>query len=920
MIYLAAHFAAVLACPGASGVSEAGPQLVLGVGVGVVAVGGPWFGILVLAANLASTWLGTPAWAGQLGYFEPVVIALVSLCCALGLRRALGRGIAVTRLRELAVFVGIVLAGACVTAAFGAWALSQGGPYGNLTRGSLFLTELVTDAFGVLLVAPGFIFWGVPLYEGRPVTPFALEDGRRMWELAAQVAALMAAIAVGRSTDDPGLASLLALVAVLWIGLRDGLHLSVLAVIVVVLGEGGVFASGPLPGAFRVEDSYGLILVGVALGVGTVGTSHRRLLIALRKRQEMLSGVLRGSRLGMWEWAPSGEMRFDEQWCGMFGFEPGDEVADESAWRKRVHREDLAHVLWLRDAHWKGHAPTYEAEYRFQCKDGTFKHVLDRGAVVERGEDGKPVRMAGTCLDLSLRKQTEAGLLKVVGIMDQAVDYIGAADLQGSLFYANQALMRLRNDTDLSAARRHHISEYYSESSAHKVLREGLSAALSRGSWEGEVELSDVSGRMIPASLILVLHRDGEGTPVCLSFVARDLTGAKRAEATERMALQREFRARQYESLSRLAGGVAHDFNNLLTPILGNVGMAEIEIAPDSPALEYLKRTEAASLRAAALCESLQLYAGKGRGNLRASDLNAAITGAQAGLRSISGDRIDYTFELAEGLPAIAADQEKIRHALELVVRNALESGADGVVSVRIRTSLEAVAAEDLADMFTAPEFRAGEHVVLELSDDCKGMSSATLDRLLEPFFAMTPSQQGMGLAVLLGIGMAHSGAVSVRSKPSEGNCFRLYFAPSDAAVHGASTPPIAQEWRGAGPVLVVDDEETVRLVATNMLESLGFIPLVARDGVEGVRVFRQHATALRAVLLDLTMPHMGGEQTYAEMRRVDADVPIVVMSGYSELEMEGRFKTTDPAGFLRKPFTRDMLRAVLHQVLVRRA
>ena len=895
-----------------------GPQLALGLGAGLCAVGGPWFGLLVLAAGLVTARLGGAAGTDAIAILIPAVVAAVAVACGQGLRRVLGPQLGITRLRELALLVAILLAGAVLATALGTWVLSQSGLLAPIPRAPLFLSRLAADAFGQLVAAPVFILWAAPLYHGCNVVDFGDADRRRAWEIAAQVFAVGAAIVVGRGSPDPGLACLVAMMPVIWIGLREGLHLSALAALIVVLAERNTFGAAVPAGMVRVQDSYGIILELVALGVGTVGLSNRRLLVRLRERQATLTGVLRGSRLGMWEWSPSGQMRFDAQWLEMFG-QNSDDVPDEQAWRRLVHREDLTHVLWLRDAHWKGHAPSYEAEYRIKCGDGTYRHVLDRGIVVSRGEKGEPLLMAGTCLDLSARKQAEASLMRVVGIVDQAADHVGAADLQGNILYANQALMRLRNDTDQAAACRRHISEYFPESSARTILREALPAALSRGRWEGEVELAEVSGRVIPGSLILVLHRDGEGAPQAFSFSVRDLTAAKQAEATARVARQREGRARQYESLGRFAGGVAHDFNNLLTPILGNVGMAELEVDAESAAFPFLKQIESASRRAADLCDSLQLYAGKGRGNLRPSDLNAAILAAESGLRTLAESRVEFRFDLAPDLPTVAADVAKVRHALELVVRNALETQAGRVANVRIRTTVEDVPPERLADLFTAPEFSAGRHVVLELSDDCVGMSPATLDRLLEPFFEARPGQQGMGLAVLLGIGMAHCGAVSVQSKPSEGNCFRLYFQSSDGATQGVAAEPANQEWRGAGPVLVIDDEETVRLVATNILESLGFTPLVARDGPEGVKVFRQHAAALRAVILDLTMPHMSGEQTYSEIRRVDADVPVVVMSGYSEPEMQGRFKAADPAGFLRKPFTRDMVREVLHQVLVRR-
>jgi DNA-binding response OmpR family regulator len=116
----------------------------------------------------------------------------------------------------------------------------------------------------------------------------------------------------------------------------------------------------------------------------------------------------------------------------------------------------------------------------------------------------------------------------------------------------------------------------------------------------------------------------------------------------------------------------------------------------------------------------------------------------------------------------------------------------------------------------------------------------------------------------------------------------------------------------------VVDDEETVRAVAARTLESLGFTPLTAADGCEGVRIFREHAAAVRVVLLDLTMPHMDGEETFRELCRIDARVPVVLMSGFTEKDTIDRFAGKELAGFIQKPFDRKRLQAKLHAVLTR--
>ena len=189
--------------------------------------------------------------------------------------------------------------------------------------------------------------------------------------------------------------------------------------------------------------------------------------------------------------------------------------------------------------------------------------------------------------------------------------------------------------------------------------------------------------------------------------------------------------------------------------------------------------------------------------------------------------------------------------------------------------------------------------------------------RIFEPFYSTKFSGHGLGLAAVLGIVRSHHGAIKVYSEPGRGTTFKLLFpAVAEGAPEPEESGDRASAWRGAGLALVVDDEETVRAVTARTLESLGFTPLTASDGAEGVRVFREHADALRLVLLDLTMPHMNGEEAYRELYRINPRVPVVLMSGFTEKDTIDRFAGKALAGFIQKPFDRAHLQAKLRAVL----
>jgi two-component system, cell cycle sensor histidine kinase and response regulator CckA len=421
---------------------------------------------------------------------------------------------------------------------------------------------------------------------------------------------------------------------------------------------------------------------------------------------------------------------------------------------------------------------------------------------------------------------------------------------------------------------------------------------------EWQTTVQPRSGPPFPVTLTTGRVRDRKGRLVGLRWLVRDSSERVRAEVARRQWEAQLQHTQRLESLGVMAGGIAHDFNNLLGGILLSTELALLHLPQDAPARADVEQVVTTAHRAAQLTGQMLAYSGRGNFRVQALHLPALIREMEPLLRASLPKTCTLDLHLGEAVPAIEADANQLRQVVLNLVINAGEAIGDAAGVVTVGVGVRECDREYLAKGVLGNEISEGPYVCLEITDTGSGMTEETKEKMFEPFFTTKFAGRGLGLAAALGIIRGHHGAVLVISQPGHGTQIEALFPPTARSAVAPPTPtPVPPAWRGEGTILVVDDEAHIRSAAALALEKTGFTVLTAADGREAVAVFREHAATVRAVVLDLTMPHMDGAATARALRQIRPDVRIVLSSGYTKEDATRQFTDRDLIGFLQKPY-----------------
>ncbi|MGD8369058.1 MAG: PAS domain-containing protein [Desulfobacterales bacterium] len=636
---------------------------------------------------------------------------------------------------------------------------------------------------------------------------------------------------------------------------------------------------------------------------------------------------------GLWMWhIPSGEAHFSPRYYTMLGYEPNELPAGYSTWLSLLHPDDLDKTRRIIQRHIEDHSERFEVEFRLRQKSGQYLWILGRGRVFEWSDDGRPLRMVGSHVNIDKRKRAEQELAQYRAHLEQMI---------------RERTAELEQTSSLLEATFNAIPDILGvQDGRHRIIRYNAAGYRFLGMSHDEVEgkkcfeligrtrecdrcaTSECYRTKKPASAkryektldawldvraYPILDENGELVKVIEHL--RDITPEKRSEE-EKLKLQKQLQhAQKIESLGVLAGGIAHDFNNLLMAIQGRISLMAMGMAPSSPLQEHIQSIEECILGATDLTRQLLGFARGGKYEVKPIDLNELLINC-ASMFGRTKKEIRIHRKLTERPLTVEADNRQIEQVLLNLFINSWQAMPDGG-ELYLQTDAVTLNKSDAKPH----QIRPGRYAKVSVTDTGIGMDSSILNRIFDPFFSTKEKGRGtgLGLASAYGIIKNHEGAITVYSEVGHGSTFNIYLPLSDAPVRSDAVAD-AKIDRGSETVLIVDDEEIIIEVGRALLETLGYTVIAARSGQEAIDTVKSRGKEIDLVILDLIMPGIKGEKAFEAIREIHPSLPILLSSGYAINGQATEILKKGCNGFIQKPYTISELSKKLRTIFNKKA
>jgi PAS domain S-box-containing protein len=575
---------------------------------------------------------------------------------------------------------------------------------------------------------------------------------------------------------------------------------------------------------------------------------------------------------------------------------------DPNEWIEVLHKEDKERV----DASFTAKIRSgggYKEVYRIVRQEGDVRWIRDRAFSI-RDESGIVYRIAGTAEDITDYKLAEERLVEQAALLDLAYDAIMVKDLDDVIQYWNRGAERVFGWTAEEAVSQKCTSLFGLDLQSYSHALETL---LSRGEWIGEMVKRTKSRREILVEARWTLIRWPNGRPKSVLSLNTDITDKRRLE-------EQFLRAQRMESIGTLAGGIAHDLNNILSPILLSIEVLKKEITSPK-GRSFLTTLERCALRGADLVKQVLSFARGLEGRKVPVNVLSLALEIEKIVRETFPKNIVFSLKSESAPWNVVGDITQLHQLLMNLCVNARDAmPAGGQLTVEFKNTVVDQLYAGLNGTLSP-----GRYLLLTVSDTGTGMKPETQQRIFDPFFTTKEPGQGtgLGLSTVLTIVKGHGGFINVYSELGKGTKFHVYL-PANNALVGAENTVITNTGipRGNGElILVIEDEEAIRMVTKRTLEQFGYRVLTAANGAEAISRYVQMHEAIAVVLTDMAMPIMDGPATIVALKSINPQVKIVGSSGLSSDALVDKAISSGVRHFVPKPYTAESLLSLLHKL-----
>ncbi len=426
---------------------------------------------------------------------------------------------------------------------------------------------------------------------------------------------------------------------------------------------------------------------------------------------------------------------------------------------------------------------------------------------------------------------------------------------------------------------------------------EMIALAFEHGNHRFEWDHRRADGEVFPVEVLLTVARDNDER--VLHTVWRDITERKQLE-------EQLLQSQKMEAVGQLAGGIAHDFNNLLVAIIGHSDLLESGLEDRMDLLARVHQIQHAATRAAALVRQLLTFSRKQRVHQRVVDLNAILVDLEQLLNRLIGEDIRMTVVPADQIMPVKVDPSQMEQVIVNLVTNARDAMPEGGA---IDVTIEPIILTEMPPAASLP-IEPGHFALLSVRDTGAGMDEETISRAFEPFFTTKEVGQGtgLGLSTVYGIVRQDHGTVTISSRPNQGTTLKIFLPISAGKLSVATSTSRPRPAGGSETILVVEDEETVASLVTNVLEANGYTVLNAVDGLDALGVWELNDGPIDLVLTDVVMPNMGGVELVQELKEGGFVPKILFMSGYTNLAPDRLERLDEQVILIEKPFSPNQL------------